>query len=323
MSYVVPDNYDLYKNSLNLNNIETSENGVKIIPFDPFNEEMEIQNKNNLKISLEKKNSNLNSEQKNSKNVPNQKPLEIKIDLEEIFNSLDGQNNHKKINLEEIKKWFITTSSAKNIGPYNGKEMLECLKHILIENSLIKNSENSKGFMICDSESDIYYKPEVAIEIIQREISESTSTLLEKKYNFEKQIKLNNLQFPSHIMHNMLHPTTHMHSQNLIERRFHEYFGIYNHSSIKNKFDLIEPKFDFKNLQNITFENKLQSLLCAPKEKENFDFSNHKKNMLNFRKKSNENSRNKFDYPNKPLNFNSNIYNKKGQKLEQSIYNYK
>jgi hypothetical protein len=323
MPYVIPDDSNLNTELLHLNKLEVDElfNGIKLIPFDPFAQDGMFESNKNFQILEEKKNSK--SEQRTPKLVSNHRPLEKTIDLEEIFKSLDGQNN--KINPEEKKKWFITTSNAKNIGPYSGKEILMCLRHILIENSPNKNSDTSRNFMICDSESDIYYKPEAAYENLQREIPESSLTELEKN-NFERQIKLNKFHFPLPLpfMHNLLPSASPLNSQNFIQRKLSGNIINYNQNNMIHNFNVNDSKFNFKTPQNMINKNPLQNLWCTPNDKENFDytnFNNNMKNLPNFRKKSNENSRNKFDYPIMQKNYNRQFNNKITEKEEKSIYN--
>jgi hypothetical protein len=272
VSYVIPDDSILNSKAIQVDKLEIDDlfGRVEFIPFDPF---ADVQEKKEEKVEIKEEKKNF---------------IETTINLEEMFNSLD-ELNMNSIQMETKKKWFIIIPSLNNIGPYTGREILSYLTQILkVKDEISKRA--SQSFMVCDSEMDIYFQPEAALELLEKEIPQAQSNTIFRQHNYSQ-------NFPSI---NSLSSMTHL--SNLKERKFPGYFNMVS------KFDQLEnnPYVSIQQNQNL-FKHPRQQLdyLTDHKEIDNFNLENC---HLNVREKTNENSRNKFDIGNHGIKENESIY---------------
>jgi len=80
-----------------------------------------------------------------------------------IFNLWDEMSSNKS----KKNKWFIRSQNQVNYGPFSNEEIYNYLKTTMTTNP---NSELLKNSIIIDSEVDIYFKPDSALEVIQQDI---------------------------------------------------------------------------------------------------------------------------------------------------------
>ena len=111
-----------------------------------------------------------------------------KIELEELFTDKkpldtysDSSIKEDKLKYNLVKKWFILFHNSICYGPYDQEEIINYLSGIK-KNNLI----NDQDFLIADSESDFYFKPDSLLEILKEEFIygiEKQSFSVENKKN--------------------------------------------------------------------------------------------------------------------------------------------
>jgi len=84
-----------------------------------------------------------------------------------LFSLWDHINSEKTTK----KKWFFKSQNQINYGPFSDEEIYKFLKTTITTNP---DSELLKNSMIIDSEIDIYFKPDSALEVIEQEIKDLT-----------------------------------------------------------------------------------------------------------------------------------------------------
>jgi len=102
----------------------------------------------------------LNNKYDNISNLIKEKDLVDNINLFSLWDDINSEKNQKK-------KWFIKSYNQINYGPFSDEEIYNYLKTTLTNNP---ESETMKNSMVIDSEMDIYFKPDSALEVIQQEI---------------------------------------------------------------------------------------------------------------------------------------------------------
>lgn len=115
------------------------------------------------KTSLNDKNLNPNKYD-NIKNRFDEKAGAKNLNLFSLWDQMNAEKTAKK-------KWLIKSQNQINYGPFSNEEIYNYLKTTLTTNP---NSELLKNSIIIDSEMDIYFKPDSALEVIQQEIKDIT-----------------------------------------------------------------------------------------------------------------------------------------------------
>lgn len=101
-----------------------------------------------------------------------------------VFNLWDELNSEKNLK----KKWFIKSQNQINYGPFSNEEIYVYLKTTFNSNP---NSHMLKNSMIIDSDMDIYFKPDSALDILENEIKDLTLPINPKDELDKILIKLN------------------------------------------------------------------------------------------------------------------------------------
>lgn len=80
-----------------------------------------------------------------------------------IFSMWEEMNSEENLK----KKWFIKAKSGLNYGPFSNDEIFTYLKTTFTANP---QSEMLKHSIIIDTEMDIYFKPDSALEVLEKEM---------------------------------------------------------------------------------------------------------------------------------------------------------
>jgi len=187
----------------------------------------------------------------------------------------------KEDQLSTQKKWYISFQNSAFYGPYTGREIFSFLNNV--RESKIKVPE----FMVADSESDFYFKPESLHEILSEEIKGKDIDISNKDpencHNLEKAVRKRS------------------------DSPIYEERKYIDASRMVTKFDVAEMNSKFKNAQNLPIHN-LRFQLNTVKNKT----SKHQQffPVLNSTK-SVKTPRNKFEFGG---NYNINLINSNSSK---------
>ena len=145
---------------------------------------------------------------------------------------------NKDDHIRLMKKWFISFPNNINYGPYTGEEIFTFLTN-LYKSKSIKPPE----FMIADSESDFYFKPESLFEILSEDIKLKSKKILTNQQNTDDQLE-RAIKKKSE-------------SPELLERKYVE------NNKMITKFDVAEMNSKFKNAQYLplsSLKNQISDL---------------------------------------------------------------
>jgi hypothetical protein len=156
---VIPDEKCLNTKAVHVGKIDVDDlfKGVKITTIDPFAEDFAFnkENKENENNNLMNK-SNINNYDYGSEN---------KTEETNTGTSIFAQLDHKLTEYER-QKWYIQTEIT-NFGPYSSEEIYLFLTNLFTKSPELKEDHT---YMVIDSESDIYYKPDAVLDNLHDEL---------------------------------------------------------------------------------------------------------------------------------------------------------
>ncbi len=208
----------------------------------------------------------------------------IKKEVEKEEEIKDEKNEENKDDhISSVKKWFISFPNNVNYGPYTGEEI-----YIFLNNLYKSKSIKPPEFMVADSESDFYFKPESLFEILSEDVNLKS-----------KKIENNILPTPEEKLEKAIKKKSD--SPELIERKYVE------NSKIVTKFDVAEMNSKFKNAQYLplnSLKNQLSSLKLSHYESnDGFKFPQAPSSVKNY--SSRKTPRNKYELNNNLSNYNT------------------
>ena len=170
-------------------------------------------------------------------------------------------------------KWFLSFPNRNFFGPYTGEEV-----YMFIKNEL-KNKETKKiDFMVADSESDYYFKPEAIYELFCEDLK-----LRSEDVDIEKKIE------------DVCEGMYGKNNQNLFVER-----NLSSNQNCFTKFDVAKLKSNFRNavsinikelnhqLSELKYEHNKENLYSGNFDQSSFNMirANKTNETINFKKKS-------------------------------------
>jgi hypothetical protein len=222
-SYIIPINDTLQSREVNVGKIEIDElfgekKNFQVV--DVFGEEFTMDN--------------------TVKKISKKESVRVEEDKKE-----EKIEENKDDHISSVKKWFISFPNNVNYGPYTGEEI-----YIFLTNLYKSKSIKPPEFMVADSESDFYFKPESLFEILAEDIKlKSKKIETNREPNLEEKIE--------RIVKKKSD------SPELLERKYVE------NNKIITKFDVAEMNSKFKNAQYLplnSLKNQLSDLKLSHAE---------------------------------------------------------
>jgi hypothetical protein len=263
--YVIPNEESLNSRKLHLDKIEVD---------DLFSDDMIRKTTGGSYDSEEKV-----TDQKVDKENTN--PNMISKEKESMFSMMDQGNQMKK-------KWFLMAPNSMTFGPYSSEEI-----YVFIKNMNMKSPEETQiqKYMVVDSESDIYYKPEIIIEQLESECRDKIKPMDPKK-ELEKIVITKKKSFGTtsgnlensnqqHFINNAHNLQVNFQPQFLMrERKLSD-----NPNKLITKYDVFEMNSRFKHAQYLPIKQLKQQLKSIKQNKEEENINN-RNNIGNLRRGS-------------------------------------
>jgi hypothetical protein len=227
--------------------LDTLFGGVKHKTVDIFADgfDTDIKNENPEILKAEKKHSSASESTAVTTNI-----------TESIFKALEES---EKVH-EVTRKWYLVVPNYNNYGPYTSEEIYSFL-HTMSQRSPLAENHN---LMVCDTESDIYYKPEIVLEMLGIELKDKIKNLDSQKELLDKFLSSPlNLDNSNH--------------RNIRERKFS------GNPNLITKYDVYEMNSEFKTAHYLPIKQLKEQLNSMRNHKQfnNYNNNNTKRNIPN------------------------------------------